>query len=91
MAFIIEFLLLHSVLTGLQYAWYKDPVFGALRPDINPNIFISQNGNLYLSQVLSDDAGNYYCIVAGKGSTVSKTSMPIALQVTPAGKITKEF
>lgn len=76
---------------ALSYTWYKDDIHSFIRPELNNFYFISANGNLYLSEVQENDAGNYYCVVTlvprvgERLSTTqppSRTSKPIELRVT---------
>ena len=89
----------------LKYQWFRDPdvnntggnvytktliASNFIRPDLNTYTFISQNGNLYFSEVQYTDKGQYYCVVtlaAPVGSKLStrqppsRTSRGIELQV----------
>uniref|UniRef100_A0A2C9KIY9 Ig-like domain-containing protein n=1 Tax=Biomphalaria glabrata TaxID=6526 RepID=A0A2C9KIY9_BIOGL len=40
--------------TGLSYNWYKADV-QFLRPEFNPQYFLSRNGHLYISEVQASD------------------------------------
>lgn len=75
---------------GLSYQWLKGNIDNFIRPELNTYFFISANGNLYLSEVQSTDAGNYYCVVTlvprvgerlSTAQPPSRTSLPIELRV----------
>ncbi|XP_029636618.1 contactin [Octopus sinensis] len=49
---------------ALRYQWSFNENVNFVRPDKNPYLFISRNGNLYFSEVTQSDAGSYFCMVA---------------------------
>ena len=78
----------------MRYQWFKDPdinntesnvytktliASNFIRPDMNTYTFISQNGNLYFSEIQYQDRGQYYCVVtlaAPVGTTLSTKQPP---------------
>nr|KAI8744112.1 contactin-like; partial [Biomphalaria glabrata] len=64
--------------TGLSYNWYKADV-QFLRPEFNPQYFLSRNGHLYISEVQASDQEEYYCLVVmapGPGQVLSGEQPP---------------
>ncbi|KAK6176500.1 hypothetical protein SNE40_014772 [Patella caerulea] len=48
---------------AIVYQWYKDYVPNFVRPSLQKHIFISDNGKMYFSEVTTEDAGRYHCMV----------------------------
>ncbi|KAK3105596.1 hypothetical protein FSP39_001377 [Pinctada imbricata] len=46
---------------AINYQWRRGNTF--LQPTLNSYFFISENGNLYFSEVQNSDGGDYYCLV----------------------------
>ena len=61
-----------------------------VRPSVKWYIFVSSDGTLYFQSVTRDDVGDYICMVtrpdARDNAQGGKTSEPIPLEVTAAGK-----
>ncbi|WAR11327.1 CONT-like protein [Mya arenaria] len=79
-----------SAKPALSYQWYKDDIRNFVRPELNKYFFISDNGNLYFSEVQETDRGNYYCVVTLiprvneiliSHQPVSRSSRPIELRI----------
>lgn len=49
------------IFAALVFQWMKDKRF--IRPEMNQHTFLSENGNLYFSEVQAIDAAEYTCIV----------------------------
>ncbi|KAK6970962.1 contactin, partial [Biomphalaria glabrata] len=45
-----------------RFNWFKRD-FNFIRPEFNPQYFISKDGNLYISEVYTSDQDEYYCMV----------------------------
>lgn len=74
------------------YTWYKNDIYNFIRPEVKPYIMISNDGRLYFSEVTSDDAGDYYCLIykPGQATSQGKVSMPTQLKVTEGSPGTYE-
>ncbi|KAK3779087.1 hypothetical protein RRG08_011112 [Elysia crispata] len=79
-----------STNTDLAYNWNKGSVRSFIRPDMNPQYFLSKNGRLYISEVRAEDQGDYQCMVEmvprqgqvlAVNQAPSRTSKPIKLEV----------
>ena len=75
---------------ALSYTWAKGSVENLVRPSVKWYIFVSSDGTLYFQSVTRDDVGDYICMVtrpdARDNAQGGKTSEPIPLEVTAAGK-----
>ena len=79
----------------MSYQWYRGEIADFVRPDLNPYVFISNNGKLYFSEVTKNDESDYRCIVkltsgSERMSTdqpPSRISLPIPLEVRHQGMI----
>ncbi|XP_069141765.1 contactin-like [Argopecten irradians] len=81
---------------GITYLWKRGYEF--IITDVNPYIFISQDGKLYFSEVTRSDDGDYYCIATlsspkdsrnyvGSAQVPSRISREIHLDVIPQPSI----
>ena len=72
-------------------------MFDFVRTDLNNYIFISGNGKLYFSEVISADNGDYKCVATltsinqndnyvGASQTPSRNSKVVSLKVVSSGK-----
>ncbi|XP_060585793.1 contactin-like, partial [Ruditapes philippinarum] len=74
---------------AVSYQWYRGEIADFVRPELNPYVFISNNGKLYFSEVTKNDESDYRCIVkltsgSDKMSTdqpPSRISLPIPLDI----------
>lgn len=73
-----------------NFQWSRGTTVDYVRPDLNPYMFLSNNGKLYFSEVTQSDETDYYCMVmlgAGSNSILntdqppSMISLPIPLVV----------
>ena len=75
---------------AISYTWAKGSVENLVRPTVKWYIFVSSDGTLYFQSVTRDDVGEYLCMVtrpdAKDNAQGGKTSEPIPLEVTAAGK-----
>ena len=75
----------------LSYLWYMNSLANMVRTTVKWHIFVSFDGSLYFQSVTRDDVGDYFCSVARADVMdyipEGKTSEPIPLEVTDAGKL----
>ncbi|RUS76986.1 hypothetical protein EGW08_015243 [Elysia chlorotica] len=69
-----------STNTDLAYNWNKGSVSSFIRPDMNPQYFLSKNGGLYISEVRVEDQGDYRCMV----EMVPKQGQVLAVNQAPS-------
>ncbi|GFS00252.1 contactin [Elysia marginata] len=84
----------------LAYNWFKEEIGTSVRPEMNPQYFISKNGKLYISEVQESDAADYHCVasmVARQGEVLasnqspSRISKPIKVKTLGGCKYCKTF
>ena len=65
------------VCAALVFQWMKGDRF--IRPEMNQHTYLSENGNLYFSEVQAADAAEYTCIVTltAPPDAVLATSQPL--------------
>ncbi|KAH9507432.1 Contactin-5, partial [Bulinus truncatus] len=62
-----------------RFNWFKSN-FNFIRPEFNPQYFISKDGNFYISEVHSSDQDEYFCIVilsARNGEVLAGQQPPV--------------
>ncbi|KAK3801889.1 hypothetical protein RRG08_054524, partial [Elysia crispata] len=64
----------------LAFNWFKQTIGVTVRPDLNPQYFISKSGKLYISEVQQSDQAEYYCVA----SMVAKQDEVMASDQSPS-------